>query len=291
MSAEARTRKSPGRFLNATTALQLLSHLEGDALNVALFVLATRRASRVGLVDALTTNYGSPGQLADYWRQFEKITRTAGTDPSIYVIELETLAFGDMGHMAHLWLVRDWFIAWQDSCAFRRHLDSVSPETPIRDIVDRCRVWESHADMEDRRGWYPSLRRSLPAYTINDRGGRGDDLTGATNDITPEAQELLELLLQHLLPTPVVSPPQLLIQPLMGNDRPVQPALTGKSNFTNMEVLIQNLLPVGPSTWEPHDETASHLFRPPSREQRRNRNIQSGAPRGRMTRLATQETH
>ena len=117
---------------------------------MALLVLATRRASRIGLVDALMTNYGSPGQLADYWRQFEKITRAAGTDPSIYVIELETLAFGDMGHMAHLRLVRDWFIAWQDSRALHRHLDSVSPETPIRDIVDLCRVWESHADMEDR---------------------------------------------------------------------------------------------------------------------------------------------
>ena len=88
----------------------------------------------------------------DYPRQFEKITREAGTDPSIFAIELETLAmkaFGDMGHMAFLRLVRDRFIAGLDSCELRRHLDSVSPETPIRDIVDRCWVWESHADLED----------------------------------------------------------------------------------------------------------------------------------------------
>ena len=38
---------------DATAALQLLSHLEGDALNVALLVLESRRASRVGLVGAL----------------------------------------------------------------------------------------------------------------------------------------------------------------------------------------------------------------------------------------------
>ena len=48
---------------DATAALQLLSHLEGDALNVALLVPATRQASRVGLVDALTAHYGSPGQI------------------------------------------------------------------------------------------------------------------------------------------------------------------------------------------------------------------------------------
>ena len=140
---------------DATAALQLLSHLEGDALNVALLVPATRRASRVGLVDALTAHYGSPGRLADYRRQFEKITRAAVTDPSISVIELETLAmktFGDMGYMARLRLVRDRFIDGHDSCALRRHLDSVSSESPMRDIVDRCRVWEIHADLEDQRG-------------------------------------------------------------------------------------------------------------------------------------------
>ena len=46
---------------DATTALQLLSHLEGDALNVALLVPAPWRASQVGLVDALTAHYG--GQI------------------------------------------------------------------------------------------------------------------------------------------------------------------------------------------------------------------------------------
>ena len=60
---------------NATAALQLLSHLEGDALNVALLVPAFRRTSRVGLVGTLSAHYGSPGRLADYGRQFKKTTR------------------------------------------------------------------------------------------------------------------------------------------------------------------------------------------------------------------------
>ena len=55
-------------------------------------VPAPRRASRVGLVDVLTAHYGSPGRLANYRRQFEKISRAAGTDLSIFVNDLETLA-------------------------------------------------------------------------------------------------------------------------------------------------------------------------------------------------------
>ena len=60
---------------DATAALQLLSHLEGDAINVALLVPKVRRATRAGLVGALTEPYGSPGRLADQRRHFEKTAR------------------------------------------------------------------------------------------------------------------------------------------------------------------------------------------------------------------------
>ena len=136
---------------DATVALQLLSHLDGDALNVALLVPMSRRTSITGLVDALSANYGSLGRLADYRRQFEKTTRSAGEDHSIFAIALKTLtikAFGDMGQTARLRLICDCFIAGHSSCELRRYLDSVPPETPIRDVVDRCRGWESHADPE-----------------------------------------------------------------------------------------------------------------------------------------------
>ena len=85
---------------NDTAALQLFSHL-----NVAHLVLLTRRLSQSGLVDALTAQYGSPGRLADYRRQFERTTRTVGEDPAIFATALETLAvkaFGDMGQTARL---------------------------------------------------------------------------------------------------------------------------------------------------------------------------------------------
>ena len=161
---------------DATAALQLLSHLKGDALNVALLVPMSRRTSRTGLVDALSAHYGSLGRLADYRRQFEKMIRSPGDDPSIFAIALKTLtfkAFGDMGQTARMRLIRDRFIAGHSSCELRRYLDSVPPETPIRDVVDRCRVWESHADPEIRRVSKPSKHRRLGQRRRWDTGGGG----------------------------------------------------------------------------------------------------------------------
>ena len=54
---------------DATAAPQLLSHLEGDALNVALLVPMSRQTSRTGLVDALSAHYGSPGTKVVFWGQ------------------------------------------------------------------------------------------------------------------------------------------------------------------------------------------------------------------------------
>ena len=67
------------------------------------------------------------------------------------------------------WVRRhDCGIAGHGSCELRRYLDSVPPETPIRDVVDRCRVWESHADPEIRRVSKPSPDPIYPAYVIGD---------------------------------------------------------------------------------------------------------------------------
>ena len=76
---------------------------------------------------------------------------------------------------ARLHIIRDHFIAGHDSCELRRDFDSVAPETPIRDIVDRCRVWESHADLDIRGFGRPVPERALPIYAVNDAGGGRDD--------------------------------------------------------------------------------------------------------------------
>ena len=116
---------------DATTALQLLSHLQGDTLNVALLIPMPRRASRKELTDALSAHYGSPGRLANYRREFDKTVRKPGEDPSNFAIALETLpvkAFGDMRQAARLRLIRDRFIAGHGSCELRRYLDCVPPD-------------------------------------------------------------------------------------------------------------------------------------------------------------------
>ena len=76
-----------------------------------------------------------------------RVVRRPRDDPSIFAIELETLArraFIDIS--IQLQMVRDRFIDGQWECALRIHLDSLGPDTPMADIVDCCRVWESHCD-------------------------------------------------------------------------------------------------------------------------------------------------
>ena len=105
------------------------------------------------LLKTLSAHYASPGRLAKYKRQFERMTRPPWDDPAAFAIELETLArkaFVDVDAPVRLQLVRDRFIIGQEHRTLRRHLDSVGPDTPISDIVDRCRVWESHEESNSR---------------------------------------------------------------------------------------------------------------------------------------------
>ena len=128
-----------------TAALHLVSHFDGDALNVALLVPESQWVLPGVFGGALSEHYGSPGRLAEYKRQFERASRSPSDDPSVFAIKLETLArraFADVNASVWLQLVRDRFIAGQAECSLRRHLESVGPDTPMRDIVDSCRVWE-----------------------------------------------------------------------------------------------------------------------------------------------------
>ena len=49
---------------DVTAALQLLSHLDGDALNVSLLVPESQRVLTGVLMKSLLEHYGSPGWLA-----------------------------------------------------------------------------------------------------------------------------------------------------------------------------------------------------------------------------------
>ena len=75
-----------------TAALQLIAHLDGEALNVALLVPEAQRKLPGVLLKTLSAHYSSPGRLAKYKRQFERMTQPLGDDPAALAIELETLA-------------------------------------------------------------------------------------------------------------------------------------------------------------------------------------------------------
>ena len=77
---------------DVTAALQLLSHLDGDALNVALLVPESRRVVPGFLINSLSEHYNAPGRLGEYKRQFQRAFRRPGDDPSIFATELKTLA-------------------------------------------------------------------------------------------------------------------------------------------------------------------------------------------------------
>ena len=205
---------------NDKAALQLFSHLEGDALNVALLVPLSRRSSMTGLVGALSAHYGSPGWLADYQRQFEKTTRTAGEVPSLFATVLETLAmkvFGDMGQTARLRLICDRLIVGHSSCELRRHL-----ETPIWYVVDRCRVCESHADPAVCQVSKSSPDPMYPAYVMGDSDSISETTRVAAVTRPRSGPDQLEDLLRWLLmavdspaPIPEVHPVDKLLQCLV----------------------------------------------------------------------------
>ena len=127
-----------------------------------------------------------------------------------------------MGQTARLRLIRDWFIAGHSSCELRRHLDIVPPETPTRDVVGRCRVWESHADPAVRRVSKPSPDQTYPAYVVGDSDGISET-TGVTAVTRPRSgPDHLEDLLRRLLlavdplaPIPEVPPVEKLLKRLV----------------------------------------------------------------------------
>ena len=98
---------------DVTAALQLLSHLDEDALNVALLVPESRPVVPGFLIKSLSDHYNSPGHLAEYKLQFQRVVRRPRDDPSIFAIKLETLArraFIDIDIFIQLQMVRDRFI-------------------------------------------------------------------------------------------------------------------------------------------------------------------------------------
>ena len=142
---------------------------------------------------------GSVGGLP---KTVRKDNYDSGGGHVIFATALETLAvkaFGDMGQTAHLRLIRDRFIAGHGSCELRRHLDSVPPETPIRDVVDPCHIWKCHADTAARRVSKPSPDPIYPAYVVGDSDNISETTRVAAVTRLKSGPDQLEDLLRRLL--------------------------------------------------------------------------------------------
>ena len=223
---------------DVTSALQLLSHLDGDALDVALLVPESQRV-RPGFL----------GRLAEYKHQFQRAVRRPGDDPSIFATELQTLArraFIDIDLKIQSQMVRDRFIDGQAECALRRHLDSLGSNTPIPDIVDCCRIWERHCEVEIQ-----------PQTGADRRPMRGTE-TALTPAMTP-GTEIVVNMIEKLLPTPVPPPLRaapirsdrdLLVQQLMAAICPPTLVAQERSPAEDLETLLLNWLPAGTVTEE-----------------------------------------
>ena len=138
-----------------------------------------------------------------------------------------------MGQTGRLRLIRDRFIAGHGSCELRRYLDCVPPDTPLRDIVDRCRVWESHADPEVRRVSKPMQEPAYPTYVVKQSEYDTEPVQMVTvnkpNSPVDQSEERLKKLLAVLTP---VAPPPAKAPELSPMDKLVQLLLleTAKSN-------------------------------------------------------------
>ena len=140
-----------------------------------------------------------------------------------------------MGQTARLRLIRDRFIAGHSSCELRRHLDSVPPETPIRDVVNRC-----HAD--------PAVRRASK-YVVGDADNISETTRVAAVTGQKSSSNQLEDLLRRLLTT--VEPPapkpempavEKLLQQLVKETQSCPPAVVSPPVPTELEQMLRSFL-------------------------------------------------
>ena len=148
-----------------------------------------------------------------------------------------------MSHTARLRLIRDRFIAGHENCDLRRYLDWVPPDTPLRDIVDRCRVWESHGNTETRRvskpmpeAVYQPDYETEPVCVVS---------VNKPNSQVDQSEELLKKLLETLTPAappparaPDVTPLEKLAQLLLSETAKRVPAPPTPAEPTGLEALL-----------------------------------------------------
>ena len=152
-------------------------------------------------------------------------------------------AFGDMGQTARLRLIRDRFVAGHSSCELRRYLDSVLPETPIRDVAYRCSIWERNADPEIQWVSKPGLEPVYPEYVVGESDDGIDEVRVATVNQSKSPPDQVEDLLRRLAPpVPVPAPVEKLLQRLVAENQRRQPAPVIRDEPVGLEKLLRSYL-------------------------------------------------
>ena len=144
-----------------------------------------------------------------------------------------------MNEQARDIMIRDKFIAGQRQCALCRQLDGFAQDSPIGEIVDSCRVWESHSD--------PDLK---PLVNVQSN-------IVATNEQNPvvgigEDHSVIELLVNQLL-----QPTQ---NKIPSEDRVIRPTAVGpvcsscgcEGHGINRCSRMNSAFPFLPSGWSVH---------------------------------------
>ena len=121
---------------------------------------------------------------------------------------------------------------------------------PLRDIVDRCRVWESHADPEVRRTSKPMPEPAYPTYVVKQPDYETEPVCVVTvnkpNSSVDQSEELLKKLLALLTSTvsppsraPELSPMDKLVQLLLSETAKGEPSPPAPVELPGLETLLQ----------------------------------------------------
>ena len=109
-------------------------------------------------------------------------------------------------------------------------------------------MWESHAEDTDSWGGCHKPERPRAVYQVLNENPDNKPT------VASEDSDVLGRIIRHLLPMPAASPPkatpfpsdfELLIQCLLGTVHPVQPVVQERSSLTDIDILLQSMLPVG----------------------------------------------
>ena len=186
------------------------------------------------------------------WEQYQQVFDATVLSNGWEDATAAVKAFGDIGQTVRLRLIRDQLIAGHESCELRRHLDCLPPDTPLRDIVDRCRVWESHSDSSVRRVSKPMLEPAFPAYMIKKSEHDPDPIRTVTvnkPERSVDDSELLRKLVEILTPVapaparaPEPSVMDKLVQLLMEKVATRKPVSPAPAEPTKLETRLQTYI-------------------------------------------------